>query len=301
MERGQDSLYSIGEVAGQLGISVQTLRHYGKIGLLEPAYTNPDTGYRYYSYIQLSLIDRIRYLQNLGLSLSEIKAAFEDGHGRALLPFLEHQLREKTEELHRMEEVIDALRWYINFFRYPGQNNFNGVPYKRMIGDRYILAAESLAEERHIRNSNHPSRASLKLQQLKSDPQFKNTIFLRQNGNIIDFKSMLNQEWNPQWYFVFLKKDPGFDHPNVIHLPAGEYLCFQGHPLTNEWDTTYIRKLFEGVPESDYPTLVVAAEYEDSLSNFIDCVYEIQILIWQPDKDGAADGFLHEEPRHVIG
>ena len=54
------------------------------------------------------------------------------------------------------------------------------------------------------------------------------------------------------------------------------------------------------MPESDYPTLVVA-EYEDSLSNFIDCVYEIQILIWQPDKDGAADGFLHEEPRHVMG
>lgn len=89
MGTNTENLYSIGEVAGILGISVQTLRHYSKIGLLEPAYINPETGYRYYSYIQLSLIDRIRYLQNFGLSLKEIKTAFADGHGRALIPYLE--------------------------------------------------------------------------------------------------------------------------------------------------------------------------------------------------------------------
>ena len=52
MEERQENLYSIGEAAEILGISVQTLRYYDKIKLLEPAYTNPNTGYRYYSYIQ---------------------------------------------------------------------------------------------------------------------------------------------------------------------------------------------------------------------------------------------------------
>ena len=33
----EEKLYSIGEAAAVLGVSVQTLRHYRKIGLLEPA------------------------------------------------------------------------------------------------------------------------------------------------------------------------------------------------------------------------------------------------------------------------
>lgn len=297
MER--ENLYSIGEVAEILGISVQTVRYYGKIGLMEPAYTNPDTGYRYYSYIQISLIDRIRYLQGLGLSLGEIKTAFEDGHGRALVPFLQKQLREKEGEIGRLQELADVLRWYINFFQYPDQQRFYGVPYKRHIPERYILASPSLPEERHIRNSNQPSRASLALRQLRSDPLFRNVIFLRQNGNIIDFKSMLRQEWDPKWYFVYLKGDPGFQHPNIIRLPAGVYLCFQGHPLVDNWDTRYIRGFFESSPEEEYPSLVVADEYEDNLGNFVDCFYEIQILTWQTDRaspENGGGGFLHEAP-----
>ena len=44
MEERQENLYSIGEAAEILGISVQTLRYYDKIKLLEPAYINPNTG-----------------------------------------------------------------------------------------------------------------------------------------------------------------------------------------------------------------------------------------------------------------
>ena len=121
MEERQENLYSIGEAAEILGISVQTLRYYDKIKLLEPAYINPNTGYRYYSYIQLSLIDRIRYLQNFGLSLKDIKSAFAHDTGRALVPFLEKELQNKTQELQKMQETIDVLKWYINFFRYPDQ------------------------------------------------------------------------------------------------------------------------------------------------------------------------------------
>ena len=65
--------YTIGEVSKIMGISTQTLRYYSSIDLLKPAYVNPDTGYRYYSDDQFHFIDRIRYLQKLGMSLDEIK------------------------------------------------------------------------------------------------------------------------------------------------------------------------------------------------------------------------------------
>ena len=40
--------YTIGEVAEMMGVSVQTIRYYCKIGLIRPAYTNGETGYRYF-------------------------------------------------------------------------------------------------------------------------------------------------------------------------------------------------------------------------------------------------------------
>ena len=64
--------YTIGEVAEMMGVSVQTIRYYCKIGLIRPAYTNGETGYRYFAPEQLHYIDRIRYLTKCGLSLKDI-------------------------------------------------------------------------------------------------------------------------------------------------------------------------------------------------------------------------------------
>ena len=44
--------FRIGEVSEMFHISVGLLRHYDKIGLLKPEYTDPETGYRYYSVRQ---------------------------------------------------------------------------------------------------------------------------------------------------------------------------------------------------------------------------------------------------------
>ena len=47
----------IGKVASLYDITVQTLRHYDKIGLFRPEVINPETGYRYYSVLQLRKLE----------------------------------------------------------------------------------------------------------------------------------------------------------------------------------------------------------------------------------------------------
>ena len=42
-------LFTIGEMSKLFGINIRTLRYYDSIGLLRTEYTDPDTGYRYYS------------------------------------------------------------------------------------------------------------------------------------------------------------------------------------------------------------------------------------------------------------
>lgn len=50
-------LFSIGELAKFQNISKQTLIFYDKIGLFQPAYTDPQNGYRYYSAKQIDYLD----------------------------------------------------------------------------------------------------------------------------------------------------------------------------------------------------------------------------------------------------
>ncbi|MGN1345172.1 MAG: helix-turn-helix domain-containing protein [Eubacteriales bacterium] len=62
----------IGEFAKLCGTKISVLRHYDKRNLLPPAYTDPFTGYRYYSAEQIPVFLRITALKQAGFSLSEI-------------------------------------------------------------------------------------------------------------------------------------------------------------------------------------------------------------------------------------
>lgn len=60
------------EVACLTGVSVRTLHHYDKIGLLCP-YRNPDNGYREYSERDLDLLQQILFFKECGFSLAKIQ------------------------------------------------------------------------------------------------------------------------------------------------------------------------------------------------------------------------------------
>ncbi len=65
-------LFSIGCVAKMFHISVGTLRHYERSGLLSPEYIDPHTGYRYYSTKQFEVLSTIRSLRVLDMPLEQI-------------------------------------------------------------------------------------------------------------------------------------------------------------------------------------------------------------------------------------
>ena len=64
----------IGEFSALGRVSVRMLRHYEKLGLLEPSQTDAWTGYRSYTLEQLPRLNRIVTLKELGFSLQEVGA-----------------------------------------------------------------------------------------------------------------------------------------------------------------------------------------------------------------------------------
>lgn len=87
--------FSIGEMAAINHISIKTLRLYDEAGILKPAYTNPETGYRYYTLQQTARLDMIAYMRELGMKLSEIGKVLE----KEDLALVESILAEKAGQL----------------------------------------------------------------------------------------------------------------------------------------------------------------------------------------------------------
>ena len=110
METGQ--LHTVGEVAALAGVTVRTLHHYDRIGLLVPS-GRSQNGYRLYAYGDLERLREIRLLRELRFSLDAIGRMLDaPTHGRrSALEAQRDMLRERQKRTERIIRGVDrALR-----------------------------------------------------------------------------------------------------------------------------------------------------------------------------------------------
>ena len=75
-------------------VSIRMLRYYDEIGLLHPAYIDPESDYRYYREDQLPQISWITALRDMGFSLADVCRMTEIGHdAEKLAPYFETRRR----------------------------------------------------------------------------------------------------------------------------------------------------------------------------------------------------------------
>lgn len=105
-------MLTIGEFSKLSHISARMLRHYDKIGLLRPAHTGEENGYRYYDSAQLHTLLDIERLKGYGFTLAEIGDLLplpQDELARRIYAQrkkLYASLHEMREEIRHMEEEL---------------------------------------------------------------------------------------------------------------------------------------------------------------------------------------------------
>jgi effector-binding domain-containing protein len=116
----------IGDFSKLSRVSVKALRYYDEMGLLKPVSVDRFTGYRLYEYSQLSTLNRILALKELGFSLEEIGRLLDDGLSveqmRGMLKLREtearQRVREETERLERIESRLREIEQENNMSKY---------------------------------------------------------------------------------------------------------------------------------------------------------------------------------------
>ena len=95
--------YRAHEFAELAGVTVRTLHHYDRIGLLKPN-RRTESGYRVYSDRDLARLEQIVVLKFLGLPLSDIRDLLRDD--TALSDILRRQQRVLAEKRRQLDRAI---------------------------------------------------------------------------------------------------------------------------------------------------------------------------------------------------
>lgn len=98
-------MLSIGKTARLIGVTVKAIKHYEEIGLVHPAFVNPDSGYRYYSQQEQQQLVRIKTLRNFGVSLATI---LQEGDEQMELLLLNRR-REIESEINDLQGAMQAI------------------------------------------------------------------------------------------------------------------------------------------------------------------------------------------------
>ena len=135
----KNNLLSIGEVSKLKGVGIKSLRYYERIGIFKPSYTNPTTGYRYYSMNQMLDLDIIATCIELGIPLKDLEEYQNENGSLDLTSLLERgkslaeaRIRESQAILTQMDTWIDEAKAQQSLASAPS-------PYRKTEPERLVL------------------------------------------------------------------------------------------------------------------------------------------------------------------
>lgn len=116
-------LLSIGNISRQTGVHIKSLRYYDRIGILRPAYVDPETGYRYYDFTQIRLVEAIQLCVELDIPLNQFEEFLTEDkktirYGKLIAygsMLADEKIRAIDAKLHLLDEMRNHLHRAENY------------------------------------------------------------------------------------------------------------------------------------------------------------------------------------------
>jgi len=224
---------SIGELSTATGVGVKSLKYYEEIGILKPAYVDPQTQYRYYELEQAYWVEIIQFAVAFGLPLKEL-SAFVDAEEKVNYTDLVVQMREKvTEKIAELQAglaFIDHLQSDMDLMEHFGKH---AMSYTLELQEKYFYVIPCGKEMTKVEERKLFSKLIKDLKNTPCEPMFWDCGYLHkhQPGEIVK-----------RYAYVQIREKI----PNCVVGPAGLYQCVQAK-------TSQIERVTEIFPEIIHP------------------------------------------------
>lgn len=229
----------ISEFAAVTGISRKLLIFYDNNGILHPQYTDPENGYRYYSYHQIDTAYVILTFREAGMSLDDIRQYLSSRSPEHLLEALDIQEASLDRQIWKLQQIkgmVQARRLQTQ----EGMGVTVGKISEREFQSENLFLGEEFPED-------HTLKDGWKHLPAFYDACAKKGIQLGLAiGTVVDYQNLKEGLWEKPSRF-FYRLPPG-QYPNYFVTPAGLYVVGSiyadyGHPgLLYESMFSYISK-----------------------------------------------------------
>jgi DNA-binding transcriptional MerR regulator len=152
-------MYLVQPFAKLAGVTVRTLHHYDRLGLLSPNHRS-ESGYRLYTNQDMVRLERIMVLRYLGLPLKQIAGLLTETHSddhdvANLLRTQAVVLRERREQISRVIRAVEAAEQSLDTVQQPDWKLFQTIIQEVSMQDNtewtkkyYSEAGQQAVEER---------------------------------------------------------------------------------------------------------------------------------------------------------
>lgn len=251
-----ESRFSIGQVAKIHNMTIETLRHYDRVGLLRPSYTNKETGYRYYSAKDFIILDLIKQCKSMGLSLEEIKNIIENYTSpESVLDVIGRQkviIDKKIEELNRVKNNITFLEERIKSSLDEGLNEI------------FIKEYDEREFIKYDNTNRFTEEFEVNLSKALAEVERKYIYFNKQLAFVISYDDF--KKYNKISYknmIISFTEGMSFEEYDKLILPKGKYLT-----LNFDDDYNHTRKYYD----------IMMKYIERNNVNILGDFYEIYII-----------------------
>ncbi len=219
--QSKKDLYQIGEVARLFHLSISLLRHYDKTGLVTPEYTDPDTGYRYYSLRQFECLNTIRYLRALDMPLEEIADFLHNRDTGRIQELLSKQLV----QVHKKQQELAVIEHQIKNRLNQIQGDLSAHPGEIFLEKKAPLKLACMKKQLNPENYLDLEYSIREMEQGNSPA----SIFLGKVGVGLFYDSLKAHRFKPyDFVFIILEEDDPING-QVIRIPESTWAIVRFH------------------------------------------------------------------------
>ena len=261
-------MFSIGKLSKLTRVHIQSLRYYEELGILKPAYVDPQSQYRYYTFSHMRIVEAIQYCAMLGIPLKQFSnfllEKYEQIDYAKLVEYGMDLTSKKISELNRNFDFLKNVQ-------------------------KELIHAENCCIENSV--TNHFSEKlcyAIPYQKPQTDTSFPDAVCKLisdaeknglKTGHNYGQLSFYNEYGIESYIFIdIINTDKSIEKlSNIVSIPSGNYMC----KISEESNILKAPEIFPDLFSQNYDKVIVEVELFSEKFNYSSPVFEIRCSLPQ--------------------